>query len=59
MHGKGIKIFIVGVFTTNEGDCYDGLFANDKKEGKGIYTYSNGDKYEGIWKNDVRDGKGN
>jgi len=51
-HGKGIINY-------KNGDCYDGLWKNNKRNGVGTFTFSGfGRKYKGGWKNDMRDGKG-
>jgi hypothetical protein len=31
-----------GVYTSADGDRYDGEWKNDKREGKGVYTFSDG-----------------
>jgi len=41
-----------------KGDCYDGEWSNDKKNGFGIMKYSSGDHFEGNWENDKRYGRG-
>jgi hypothetical protein len=40
------------------GDIYEGVWKEGKKEGYGVQKYLNGDVYEGEWKNDLRHGKG-
>ena len=47
------------VYYYNNGDTYDGMFDDDKKNGYGIYvSISTGRKYLGNWKNDKMHGNG-
>lgn len=49
MDGKGVYVlYIIKVFTWNDGRIYKGEYKNDKKEGYGIFTWPEGrviDKY--------------
>lgn len=49
--GKGKLVF-------DNGNVYEGSFAQKIPNGKGIMRYSNGNKYLGDWKQGQRDGKG-
>lgn len=40
------------------GDKFDGMLKNQKREGYGVYKWKNGNIYEGEWKLDLRHGKG-
>jgi len=40
------------------GDVYDGLWLENKRNGKGTMTYVNGDVYEGLWQADKFQGIG-
>ena len=46
------------MYNETEGSIYNGLWEEDKKNGKGKLNYSNGDYYIGGFKNDKFDGKG-
>ena len=39
-----------GKFTYFNGDVYEGMFKNDKRNGWGVYRTKEGTKYEGEWK---------
>jgi hypothetical protein len=39
------------VIFTN-GDYFQGMFVEDKKDGEGLLSYFNGDRFKGQWKND-------
>ena len=47
-----------GTMKYSNGDYYNGLWVNGKKEGKGCMDFQNGDKYDGEWKNDNPNGFG-
>ena len=47
-----------GKFIYNNGDEYEGLFKNNKREGEGFQKYANNESYKGMFKNDMKDGKG-
>ncbi len=47
-----------GVFRSPNGDRYEGLFRDGKREGRGIINYANGDRYEGDFKAGKRQGFG-
>ena len=47
-----------GVFTSPEGDKYEGEFKNNKPYRKGSFTWSDGKKYVGEHKDGKPDGKG-
>jgi len=47
-----------GVWYYENGDLYEGNWANDVKEGYGKYVYCDGDVYEGGWHLGKRHGKG-
>lgn len=56
-HGKGVKIW------PDTGDRYEGLFAEDRKEGMGTYTWGSAtmwanERYSGEYLGDQRHGKG-
>ena len=51
-HGAGIHIF------PGNRMCYQGDFANGKREGKGTFIYPNNNSYDGDWLNDVPHGNG-
>jgi hypothetical protein len=40
-----------GLYTTANGDKYDGQWANDRPNGQGTYTAADGTKLTGAWKN--------
>ena len=40
------------------GDVYEGNWADGRKQGSGLYSYGNGDVYDGEWKKNMRDGWG-
>ena len=44
--------------TFENGNVYEGDFADNKLHGKGKYTWPNGNVYEGDWRDDNRSGKG-
>eukprot|EP01036_Dinobryon_divergens_P022288 gene22288-30531_t len=48
----------IGRFIYENGDEYEGEWANDKKHGKGIYRMVNGDVFEGEFKDGQRCGRG-
>ena len=55
--GKGVKIWAAS------GDRFEGLFADDKREGQGAYFWGpgslwTGERYMGAYLNDVRHGQG-
>ena len=54
IHGKGKKYWDAG---ENKGDVYEGLWADDLREGFGIYLFSNGAKYEGMFERNLKNGK--
>ena len=45
-----------GILTNENGDLYQGNWANDKREGK-CFEIKNGDTFEGFYINDIRNGK--
>jgi uncharacterized caspase-like protein len=47
-----------GVYVWDNGDRYDGTFAQDKPDGLGKYHFANGDSYEGEVKAGVISGRG-
>ena len=47
-----------GVYVWDNGDRYDGLFNQDKPDGRGKYHFANGDTYEGEVKAGVIIGRG-
>jgi hypothetical protein len=47
-----------GVYVWDNGDRYDGRFANDRPDGLGKYHFANGDSYEGEVKAGVIVGRG-
>jgi hypothetical protein len=47
-----------GVYVWDNGDRYDGLFAQDRPDGRGKYHFANGDSYEGEVKAGVIVGRG-
>ena len=48
-----------GKFTFSNGDIYEVIFKNDKREGLGTYRNKEGNIfYEGEWKNDMKNGYG-
>lgn len=49
--GKGKMIW-------QNGDIYEGVWKNNKRDGQGTLTCSDGTKYNGEWKNDQRNGVG-
>jgi hypothetical protein len=51
MHGFGI-------FTWSDGRKYEGMYHEDKKEGRGVFTWPDGRKYDGQWKNGKQHGLG-
>jgi len=52
LYGMGICYF------NSRGTVYDGLFFDNKRNGKGTQTWKNGDKYVGYWVNDKMEGTG-
>jgi len=56
--GSGKIIYTKSSTLHEAGAVYEGLFANDKANGKGKYTFANGDVYEGDFVNDMEHGKG-
>jgi len=48
----------VGVQFWPDGSKYEGMWRNDKANGRGRMTHSNGDVYEGEWKDDKACGRG-
>ena len=42
-----------GKYYYPDGDRYEGLFSNNKREGKGVYFYIDGSRYEGEFKNGI------
>ena len=54
---EGLK-HVQWIYIWEEGDVYDGDWANDKQEGYGVYEYATGSKYEGYWLIYQRHGKG-
>jgi len=44
--------------TYENGEYYEGMFLQNKKEGKGILKMVSGDKYEGMFSNDLMHGFG-
>jgi hypothetical protein len=42
----------------SNGDCYEGEFNFNQREGKGEYNFNNGSSYTGEWHNDLKHGKG-
>lgn len=40
------------------GDCYEGEYEGNNRNGKGVYTWANGDRYEGEFYEGKRDGNG-
>ena len=52
------KVYRGGEITYPNGDVYDGVLVDGKKEGEGKMEYANGDKYIGDWVNDKKDGEG-
>ena len=48
----------IGIFEYFDGDRFEGIFVNGKKEGKGTYYYPDGDMYEGNWLNDKKNDYG-
>jgi hypothetical protein len=50
-HGKGTWKMI-------NGDCFEGEYLNDKKNGYGVYSWKSGDLYKGAFENDYRHGYG-
>ena len=53
------KIYRGGEITYPNGDVYDGVLVDGKKEGQGKMTYANGDVYDGPWVNDKKEGPTN
>jgi hypothetical protein len=47
-----------GVYIWDNGDRYDGTFAQDRPDGRGKYHFANGDSYEGEVKGGVIVGRG-
>jgi hypothetical protein len=47
-----------GVYVWDNGDRYDGIFAQDRPDGRGKYHFANGDTYEGEVKAGVIVGRG-
>ena len=47
-----------GVYVWDNGDRYDGLFGQDRPDGRGKYHFANGDSYEGEVKAGVIVGRG-
>lgn len=47
-----------GKYTSANGDIYECVFMNNKKNGLGMISYVNGDVYIGTWKADVKTGPG-
>ena len=39
------------------GDCYEGTFVYDARQGRGTYTWKNGNVYKGDFHEDKRQGK--
>ena len=74
MHGNGTMIYAdrrqyvgewvngqrgrQGVFTSANGDKYDGPFKDGKMHGSGTMIYVDGRKYAGAWYNGLRQGHG-
>ena len=56
--GKVLNKIIIGIFTYNNGDKYEGEVKDNRKNGKGIYCYADGEKYDGEWRNDNKNGNG-
>lgn len=50
-HGRG-KLFL------GNGDCYEGEFRNDAKQGTGTWTYADGASYSGEWEEGKKSGQG-
>ena len=50
------KVYRGGEITYPNGDVYDGVLVDGKKEGYGKMTYANGDVYNGPWVNDKKEG---
>lgn len=50
-HVKG-KSEGYGIFEWVNGDKYDGLWKNDKRNGEGLFCDANGEIQKSIWKND-------
>lgn len=59
-------MLLLGEFTYDNGDKYEGQWVDGKREGKGngslknvgVLLYSNGNKYEGEWADDKMNGQG-
>lgn len=34
------------------GDTFEGIFEQGKKNGKGVYSFADGTRLEGVWKDD-------
>lgn len=47
-----------GILLSIEGNYYEGMFLDGKKDGKGLILYKNGAKYEGEIKNNLHNGFG-
>ena len=50
-YGKGHTVFV-------NGDSYEGMYENGKRQGYGTYLYADGEKYEGEWYKDQQHGRG-
>ena len=51
MEGRGSAIY-------PNGQRYDGLFSNGRREGRGTIRFTNGAVYEGRFRDDAMDGQG-
>ena len=47
-----------GIFDVGDGDSYEGMYRDGKRNGQGYYMWSNGDIYFGGFHNNVKDGRG-
>ena len=47
-----------GIFTTYDGEHYEGDWKDDLRHGMGQIEYKNGDSYKGNWVGDYMDGMG-